>query len=176
MNKLFSVPTPLTPEHKFDTFASGEMTLDSWLQERALSNMKIGASRTYVLCPQNSLTVIAYYALCMGQILNKETTAAMRRNMPEQIPAVILARLAVDQQWQGQGLGSALLKDAVNRTQQAAKEIACRLMIVHALSVEAENFYQRYGFVRLPSTDKTTYALDLLKYGEVSLRISNGNL
>jgi GNAT superfamily N-acetyltransferase len=168
MNKLFSAPTPLTPKHELEAFNSGEATLDDWLRERALSNIKARASRTYVLCPKDSQTVIGYYALCMGQISNKETTAAMRRNMPEKIPAVILARLAVDQQWQGQGLGTALLKDAVNRTQQVAKEIACRLMIVHALSIEAETFYQRYGFVRLPTVDSTTYALDLLKYAESS--------
>lgn len=169
MNKssqLFSAPTALTAQHELQGFHSGESSLDDWLRERALNNMRSRASRTYVLCPQNSQTVIGYYALCMGQILNKETTASMRRNMPEQIPAVLLARLGVDQEWQGQGLGSALLKDAVNRTQQAAKDIACRLMIVHALTVEAESFYQRYGFVRLPAIDKPTYALDLLKHAQ----------
>lgn len=90
------------------------------------------------------------------------------QHVPAQIPAVMLARLAVDTKWQGQGLGAVLLKDAVNRSLQTAQQIACRLMIVHALSAEAESFYQHYGFVHLPATDKPTYALDLLKYTAVA--------
>jgi predicted N-acetyltransferase YhbS len=82
--------------------------------------------------------------------------------MPQKIPAVILARLAVDRSVQGRGLGKALLRDAVDRTIKASAEVPARLLIVHAISRSAEAFYLRYGFRRLP-VDALTLALDMLK-------------
>jgi predicted GNAT family N-acyltransferase len=160
--KAFCPPVSLTEKHEIVQFCSGEKSLDSWLRERALANMEAFASRTYVLCPTNSNRVIGYYALCMGQIFSSEVVGSMRRNMPHQIPSVILGRLAIDKKWQEKGLGGALLQDAVQRSARAAKEVSARLLIVHALSPEAESFYRHYGFVRLP-TGTPTYALDLLK-------------
>jgi GNAT superfamily N-acetyltransferase len=90
----------------------------------------------------------------------------MRHNMPEQIPAVILARLAVDKDWQGQGLGSALFQDAVERTLLVSQSIAARLLIVHAISPNAEAFYQQHGLIKLPC-EHPTYALDLLKFQQL---------
>jgi GNAT superfamily N-acetyltransferase len=158
-----SPPVPLTAEHDLAEFSSGEVLLDSWLRDRALANMEMAASRTYVTCPPDSLTVIGYYALCMGQMLNREVTGSMRRNMPRQIPAVILGRLAIDQRWQGRGLGKALLLDAVQRSVRAAKEVSARLLIVHAISQAATEFYLHHGFVRLP-LETPTFALDLNKF------------
>ena len=162
MTEAFCPPVSLTAKHETAQFCSGEESLDSWLRERALANMEAFASRTYVLCSANSNQVIGYYALCMGQIFSSEVVGSMRRNMPRQIPAVILGRLAIDEKWQGKGLGGALLQDAVQRSIRAAKEVSARLLIVHALSPEAESFYLHYGFARLP-TETPTYALDLLK-------------
>lgn len=156
-------PVTLTVEHDLEDFNSGEALLDSWLRDRALHNMEIAASRTYVICPRDSLTVIGYYALCMGQVLNQEAVGTMRRNMPRQIPAVVLGRLAVDQQWQGKGLGKALLLDAVQRSVRAAKEVSARLLIVHAISQAANEFYEHHGFIRLP-LETPTFALDLVKF------------
>lgn len=156
-------PVTLTVEHDLTDFNSGEVLLDSWLRDRALDNMEMAASRTYVVCHANSLKVIGYYALCMGQILNQEAVGSMRRNMPRHIPAVILGRLAVDQQWQSKGLGKALLLDAVLRSVRAAKEVSARLLIVHAISQAATEFYLHNGFVRLP-LETPTYALDLNKF------------
>ncbi len=161
-----SAPTCLTSNHFFQNFDSGEAALDAWLKERALDNLTLGASRTYVICPADSLTVIGYYALSMGQILNQEVVGSIRRNMPRQIPAVMLGRLAIDQQWQGKGLGRALLKDAVQRSVRVAQEVSARLLIVHALTPEAEHFYVHHGFSKLP-IETPTYALDLVKYTQV---------
>ena len=111
----FDAPVPLTEHHDLEDFDSGEAVLDDWLRRRALANMVIAASRTYVVCPTGSNRVIGFYALSMGQILNQEATGAMRRKMPRQIPAVVLGRLASDRNCQGRGLGAALLRDAVER-------------------------------------------------------------
>jgi len=166
-NFEFSSPVLLTAEHDLAEFNSGELLLDSWLRDRALANLEIAASRTYVMCPPDSLTVIGYNAMCMGQVLNQEVTGSMRRNMPRQIPAVILGRLAIDQQWQGRGLGKALLLDAVQRSIRAAQEVSARLLIVHAISQVATEFYLHHGFVRLP-LETPTFALDLNKFARLT--------
>jgi GNAT superfamily N-acetyltransferase len=165
----FDAPVPLTERHDLDDFDSGEAMLDDWLRQRALANMAIAASRTYVVCPAGSRSVIGFYALSMGQILNQEATGRMRRNMPRQIPAVILGRLAIDRNWQGQGLGAALLRDAVERSSRAAGEVAARLLVVHAISPAAEAFYRHFGFTRLP-VETPTLALDLVKLARASER------
>ncbi len=165
----FNAPVPLTEQHDLEDFHSGEAVLDDWLRRRALDNMAIAASRTYVVCPSGSRRVIGFYALSMGQILNQEATGAMRRNMPRQIPAVILGRLAIDRNWQGKGIGAALLRDAVERSARAAGEVSARLLVVHAISPAAEAFYRHFGFARLP-VETPTLALDLVKLARMTGR------
>ena len=165
--KLFCPPAYLTSAHELDLFKSGEDALDNWLQDRAIDNMKTGATRTYVICPSGSSTVIGYYAICMGHILNHLVVGSMRRNMPSQIPAVILGRLAIDKKWQGKGLGKALLHDAVQRSIRASREVSARLLIVHSISAEAEDFYLHHGFIRLP-VETPTFAIDLIKFADLN--------
>jgi GNAT superfamily N-acetyltransferase len=110
--------------------------------------------------------VVGYYALAMGSVLGQEVLGGMRRNMPRVIPAVVLGRLAVDQQHQGHGLGGFLLRDAVLRGIRAAGDVATRLMLVHALTPAAEAFYFKHGFTRLPG-GAPTLALDLVKFAAV---------
>jgi len=66
--------------------------------------------------------------------------------MPDPVPVMLLARLAVDQHWQGKGLGASLLQDAVARTVQAADIAGIRAMLVHAISEDAVRFYRYFGF------------------------------
>lgn len=142
-------------------FASGEQALDDWLRQRARASLENGASRSYVVCPAGEDRVVGYYALAMGQILNREAPACIRRDMPE-TPAVILSLLAVDRAVQGQGLGGSLLQDAVVRSLRAAQVVAARLMIVHAISPAAEAFYLHHGFTRIAG-EFPALALDLIK-------------
>ncbi len=160
--QAFGPPVLLTEAHDLAAFDSGESVLDDWLRERALRNLQIAASRTYVVCRGETTRVAGYFALTMGQILARETLGAMRRNMPQQIPAVVLGRLAIDRAWQGRGLGRALLADVVRRSLRASADVSARLVIVHAISPSAEAFYLHHGFTRLP-VPTPTLALDLLK-------------
>ena len=162
----FTAPVPLADHHDLSGFDSEEPVLDDWLRQRAMRNMKSAATKTYVICPAESATVIGYYALCMGQMLATDVTGSMRRNMPGQIPAVLLGRLAIDHDWQGRGLGGYLLRDVVRRARRAAEEIPARLIIVHAISPAAEAFYRHYGFTRLP-IEAPTLALDLAKLAKL---------
>ena len=156
-------PTLLTEAHDGSTFDCGEAVLDEWLRQRAWANLLSAASRTYVVCPAGSLTIVGYFALSMGQILAHEATGGMRRNMPKAIPAVVLGRLAIDRAWQGRGLGRAMLADVIARAERASREVSARLIIVHAISPAAEAFYRHYGFTRLP-VETPSLAFDLVKF------------
>ena len=115
-----------------------------------------------IICLADTNKVVGFYALSMGQILAQDVSGSMRRNMPPQIPSVILGRLAIDSAWQGKGLGKALLADAVRRSLRASTEVAARLIIVHAISPAAEKLYLHHGFPRLP-TEAPTLAMNLRK-------------
>ena len=78
--------------------------------------------------------VVGYYSLAAGSVLHTEATGRVRRNMPDPVPAALLGRLAIDQAWQGRGLGSALLRDAVLRVVGAAEAIGVCALLVHAIS------------------------------------------
>ncbi len=165
-------PVVLKITHDLTRFQSGEPALDGWLRQRALSNLDLGASRTYVVCPVGSDVVVGFYSLSMGQILALDVPGSMRRNMPNNIPAVILGRLAVDGKWQGKGIARSLLADVIKRSLRASSEIATRLVIVHAISTMAERFYLHHGFMRLP-VETPTLAFDLVKYAKVKVVLSS---
>ena len=137
-------PEKLRGDHDLSSFQCGAPALDDWLQWRALANQQSGASRTYVIGVGNR--VVGYYALAAGAVARAEASARARRNMPDPVPVMVLARLAVDSAHQGQGLGRALLRDAVLRTIQAADIAGIRALVAHALSEDAKRFYQRHGF------------------------------
>ena len=148
-----SAPVPLTDGHDVARFDCGVAVLDDWLKRRALGNERAGASRTYVLCDGSA--VVGYYCLATGGVDRDEAPSALRRNMPDPVPVVVLGRLAVDRRYQGRGLGRALLRDAVLRASQVAEVAGAAALLVHALSEGARRFYQSSGFVELPSQPMT---------------------
>jgi GNAT superfamily N-acetyltransferase len=137
-------PAPLADNHVIHNFLSGEPSLDDWLKRRARANQANRASRTYVLCQED--VVVGYYALASGAVTVKAVPGRFRRNMPDPIPVVVLARLAIDQSWQGRGIGRALFNNAARRVLQAADAIGIRGILVHALSEDARKFYLALGF------------------------------
>lgn len=150
---MLSAPVLLTADHRFEEFNSGVESLDDWLKRRALPNQISGASRTYVVAEAKK--VLGYYCLASGALELNHAPAGIRRNMPDPVPLAILGRLALDQSWQGKGLGVALLQDAVLRTSQAADIVGIRGLLVHALSVEAKAFYEHHGFAASPTQPMT---------------------
>lgn len=151
MNTI-QAPEPIRADHHVTTFQCGEDVLDEWLQRRALKNEVLGASRTFVACVEQN--VVGYYALAAGSVSHTMVSSKMRRNMPEPIPAIILARLAIDKNWQGNGVGYSLLQDALLRSQAAAGYIGAKVMLVHALTDSAKHFYEHFGFRASPIDDK----------------------
>ncbi len=138
-------PKLLTAQHDVEPFSSGVESLDTWLKRRAMKNQVTGASRTFFAC-RDSTCVVGYYALSSSVIAANGVPGHFRCNMPNPIPVVMLGRLAVDQSFQGKGLGRALVRDAGFRIIQAADTIGIRGVVVQALSIEAKTFYEKVGF------------------------------
>ncbi len=153
------VPEKLSSEHDLAAFDSGEVVLDEWLRRRAAQNEVIGASRTYVVCAGKR--VIGYYSLAVGAAAHEQLVGRVKRNMPDPIPVMILGRLAVDLAFQGKGIGTGLLKDALLRTIQAANIAGIRALLVHAISDAAKRFYEAYGFIASP-VDPLTVMITLV--------------
>lgn len=139
-----SPPAPLGERHLLDRFDSGAPSLDDWLRRRARANQASGASRTFVVCEGDQ--VVAFFSLASGSINLIAATGGFRRNMPDPIPVVILARLAVDRRLQGRGIGTALLAEAAKRVLAAGESIGVRGLVVHALNDDAAAFYRGLGF------------------------------
>lgn len=141
-------PEKLSSSHDLSQFTCGEPTLDDWLRRRAVPNEASGSSRTYVVAVGRR--VVGYYALANGAVTHVEAPGRIKRNMPNPVPVIVLGRLAVDQNFGGQGIGTGLLRDAVLRTVQAAEIAGIRAILVHALSETAKGFYEQHGFVASP--------------------------
>ena len=142
-------PQPLTADHQTDAFKCGETSLDEWLKRRALLNQASGASRTFVVVDDNH-TVMGYYALAAGAVHHQDATRSIRQNMPDPLPVMVLARLAVDLRTQGMQLGAGLLRDAVERSLAVAQNAGVRALLVHALHERAKQFYLYFGFQASP--------------------------
>lgn len=142
-----TAPVPLDTTHILSEFYCGESTLDEWIRHKGLKNQSAGAARTFVICKENSSRVVGFYSLATGSVAHLMAPGGLRRNMPDPIPVILLARLAIDTNYQGSGLGADLLHDAVLRICRVARHIGVRGIMVHALSEAAKQFYLRHGFI-----------------------------
>ena len=142
----YSPPQRIQSEHILDNFNCGEPSLNDWLKERALKNDLDDASRTYVVCCEN--TVVAYYSLHLGSVQHSEAVRKIKRNMPNPIPAIVLGRLAVDVNHQGKGLARALVKDIFLRAIQVSDLAGTKAILVKALNKNVVAFYSSFGFVQ----------------------------
>ena len=149
MSLQLGAPQPLTARHLLDSFDCGESSLNDWLEHRALPNQLAGATRTFVVESSDD-RVVGYYALAAGAVSRSAATSSIRRNMPDPVPVLVLARLAVDRHAQGMQLGAALLQDAVNRAVSVSQNAGVRALLVHALDDKAKQFYLHYGFAESP--------------------------
>jgi ribosomal protein S18 acetylase RimI-like enzyme len=129
-------------------FDCGILELNDYLKRYAGQNHRKGLGSTYVLVPAEGEPIVAgYHTLSMAQVELHTLPESHRKNLPKYpVPAVRLARLAVDRKWQGTGLGEILLMDAIRRSVVAVQSVAAKYMIVDAKNKKAEEFYARYRF------------------------------
>lgn len=144
---MSALPEPLNEHHRIEPFRSREPELDDWLHHRARSSDAADTLRTYVATAAGNL-VIGYYTLSRYSA-ERRTPNRLGRNQPDPIPGVLIGRLAVDERFEGIGLGGALLCDALARISIAAGTVAARAVFVHALGEDAARFWEARGFLPL---------------------------
>ena len=145
-------PAAITAAHDLSEFSCAAEPLNDWLKRRALKN-EGNTARTYVVAQGNR--VVAYYTLAAGSVMRAALPRSLRHDTPEQIPVVILGRLATDRRFERRGIGAGMLQEAITRLLTASVEIGVRALIVHALDDAAVGFYRRFGFVASSIDDRT---------------------
>lgn len=153
---MLEKPGPISTDDPTDDFDSGNPVLDNWLATEAFRNEEAGASRTYIV--REAGRIVAYYSLATGGAERSSAPGGVRRNMPDPIPVMILARLAVARSHQGRGIGRALVRDALLRTVRASEVAGIRAVTVHAIDEQAAAFYVRLGFKPSPIDDLVYFA------------------
>lgn len=140
----------LRPDHWIEGFDCGREELNRYLKRYAWQNQQAGAAQTYVGLAGD--VVVGYHTLAVGEVSREEAPERVAKGLARHpIPIMLLARLAVDRRWQGQGVGKALLKDAMQRTLRAADIAGIRAFAVHAKDEEARAFYQKFDFIPAPT-------------------------
>jgi len=134
----------LIDAHQLDDFDCGIEALDRWLRQSARVAAASGTAATYVLCRDQR--VVGYYALAMSAVEHAQAPSRLRRGMPDPVPVVLLARLALDRSEHGRSLGGHLLIDALARCIRGGSEFGARAVVVDAISPDAANFYRHFGF------------------------------
>jgi len=139
----------LDDSHVLDAFSSGVRALDGWLVRHAEHAQRMRTAQTFVW-HRGDGEVVAYFSLAAHLVLRADLPRRIGRGSPHAIPAVLLARLALDHSLHGQGLGGELLWDALSRACAAADIAAARLVVVDAIDARAAAFYRHYGFSAVP--------------------------
>ena len=141
---------PLDRAHERGAFSCGNAALDTFLHTLVSQYEKRRLGKTYVAVLPGKPRVLGYYTLAAGAIACAHVPEKAAMKLPKHVvPAILLARLASDQCTRGQGLGAALLKDALLRTLDMSGKLGVHAMVVEAIDKEAKAFYEKFGFVPL---------------------------
>jgi GNAT superfamily N-acetyltransferase len=150
----YARPEPLAARHVLDAFGCGEAALDGWLRRHARASHAGGGARVFVTTHSDAPdAVVGFYALAAAQVEAAAATTRLRQGQPRErpIPAVLLARLAVDDGHQGHGVGRSLLRDAMLRVLGVSDRIGIRALLVHAKHDRVRDWYLRFGFEPSPT-------------------------
>jgi len=144
--------------HALKEFTCGQPELDRFLIRHALQAQQMNSSQTYV--GVSDKTVIGFYTIVAGEVRHADAPERVIKGMPRHpVPLLVLARLAVHNEWQGRGIGSGLLLDALGRTLQVADIVGVRSLAVHAKDDSAAAFYRHFGFAPSPSDSRHLFML-----------------
>jgi len=143
---------PLDAAVETGSFRCGRSQLDDYIRRYASQDERRGIARVFVATPRNDMQrLVGFYSLSAGGVVCEDLPQEMARKLPRYpVPVALLGRLAVDQAFQGQGLGAILLSDACQKVLQASRVLAVVAIVVDAKDAEASAFYRHFGFVPLP--------------------------
>lgn len=145
----------LASAHDTSSFTSGVEALDTWLRQVARQHGRKGISRSYAAVDISTPhAVIGYYSLTVTEIDRDTLPADLAKKLPRKLPAVLIGRLAVSLTARGQGIGKALLVDALQRVVSTSEQVGIALVVVDAKDESAAKFYEHFGFKRFPDDQR----------------------
>lgn len=145
-----SKPHKLTKADDRTRFESGAPELDEWLKKYSLQNQRAGNATTYVTTSDGH-RVIGYYAITVAGYQRNAAPESIAKKAPETVPCFLVARLAVDIEWHGRGVGWGLLRDAMQRVLLLSESVAAPALLVHARDDDARTFYLHHAeFLQSP--------------------------
>lgn len=154
---MSQISEPLASTHKKSYFSCGKELLDTYIQKQANQDVKRKLSTCFVINDAETNLIKGYYTLSSSSVLSEYIPDRIRKKLPrsyESIPTILLGRLAVDSRFQGQGIGQMILIDALKRSFELSKTIGSFAVVVDPIDQEAERFYDKYGFIKLPDSGK----------------------
>lgn len=154
---MSQISKPLNSTHKKSDFSCGKEMLDTYIQKQANQDVKRKLSACFVINETETNLIKGYYTLSNNSIPSEFIPDQIRKKLPrtyETIPTTLLGRLAIDDRFQGQGIGKLILIDALKRSYEISKTIGSFAVVVDPIDQDAENFYNKYGFIKLPDSGK----------------------
>ncbi|MDH5382287.1 MAG: GNAT family N-acetyltransferase [Cyclobacteriaceae bacterium] len=157
---------PLDSRHNRNNFSCGKDLLDNYFLRQAKQDVKRKLSACFVLIDRETDRISGYYTLSSSSISNDLIPDSFKEKLPKSylsIPTILLGRLAIDRDFQGKGIGKILLIDSLKRCFDTSDSIGAFAVIVDPLDKEAERFYKKYGFIKLPDSGKMFLPMKTIK-------------
>jgi GNAT superfamily N-acetyltransferase len=157
---------PLDSKHNRESFSCGKVLLDNYIWQQAKQDIKRKLSACFVLVDIETGKISGYYTLSCNSIPNDLIPGPFKKKLPKSyvsLPAILIGRIAIDKNFQGRGTGKILLIDALKRCFDTTDYIGAFAVIVDPLDNEAEGFYKKYGFIKLPDSGKMFLPMKTIK-------------
>lgn len=154
---MSQISVPLNSTHKKSDFTCGNEMLDTYIQKQANQDVKRKLSACFVINEAETNLIKGYYTLSNNSIPSEYIPDQIKKKLPrsyQSIPTTLIGRLAIDHRFQGQGIGKLMLIDALKRSFEISKVIGSFAVVVDPVDQDAENFYNKYGFLKLPDSGK----------------------
>ena len=156
----------LDKKHNKKEFNCGKELLNNYIHNQAGQDIKRKLSVCFVISENETNLIQGYYTLSNNSIPLSQFPIQIQKKLPKSytsIPTTLLGRLAIDMKSQGKGIGKILLIDALKRSYELSKEMGSFAVVVDPIDEEAERFYEKYGFIKLPDSGKMFIAINTLK-------------
>lgn len=156
----------LNSNHRKKEFSCGKEMLDNYLHKQANQDIKRKLSACFVLIDKETDLLKGYYTLANNSIALELIPEEFQKKLPnsyKSIPTTLLGRLAIDNRFQKQGVGKLLLVDALKKSYDISKSIGSFAVIVDPIYEDAEQFYTKFGFIKLPDSGKMFLPMNTIK-------------
>ncbi|MBI9036420.1 MAG: GNAT family N-acetyltransferase [Bacteroidales bacterium] len=160
------ITEPLDVKHNRTEFSSGKDLLDNYFWKQAKQDVKRKLSTCFVMADAETNLVSGYYTLSSSSISNNIIPESFKQRLPKSylsIPTILLGRLAIDKRHQGKGIGKLLLIDSLKRSFEISDSIGIFAVVADPLDADAERFYEKYGFIKLPDSGKMFLPMKTIK-------------